>query len=280
MRRASAGKAAGISIIVALGFWALYAVLPSVPMVAQSEITIEEGIRRIPDIFSENEIIYYSYDDVPDIPDRQAPIAALELALRTWEEYNPGVRFVHHEWSDTRIEWRMHGAATHSGLATCQSTAIKDRCVLEIAVGGMGCSDVYIQAEHYLLANLIMHELGHSLGIGHSAKEGHLMYSTEDPESLLDARGYVIPPKYDDLESQVAELDRTIRAEQAGYDELYKQYEPYAGRPLSESEYQESIGIYSQLEPELLRINAIVDKYNEMVERLNSLSAVIPCPGR
>lgn len=274
------GLAVGIvfTIIVALGFSVvIYAVLPLGTMIYQNEVTIEEGIRRIPEVFSDDTIIYYAYNIVPDVPDRQAPIAALELALRTWEEYNPSVKFVYHEWSDTRIDWKMHGAATHSGLATCQSSAIKDRCILEITIGGTGCSGAYIQAEHYLLTNLIMHEVGHSLGIGHAAEKGHLMYSTEDPEAKLGTRGYKIPIKYEDLASQVAEYDVVIKAEQAEYDKLYKQYEPYAGRPLSESEYQESLGIYSKLEPELVRINQMVDQYNDMVERLNSMSAVMPC---
>jgi hypothetical protein len=55
-----------------------------------------EKIQQISNIItsSENEIIYYSFDDVPSIPDKQIPIDALKKAIETWEASNPNLEFI------------------------------------------------------------------------------------------------------------------------------------------------------------------------------------------
>ena len=50
-----------------------------------------ENLQQISNVVTseEHQIIYYSFEDVPNVPDKQIPINALKKAIDTWEKYNP-----------------------------------------------------------------------------------------------------------------------------------------------------------------------------------------------
>ncbi|MEK0349219.1 MAG: peptidase, partial [Nitrosopumilus sp.] len=72
----------------------------SLPFDFQNPVTVlsptPEKIQQISSaiISSENKIIFYSFDDVPEIPDRQIPVNALKNAIQTWEASNPNLEFI------------------------------------------------------------------------------------------------------------------------------------------------------------------------------------------
>jgi len=162
-----------------------------------------EKIQQISNVIisSENEIIYYSFEDVPSIPDKQIPVNALKKAIETWESTNPNLEFIQSENSNIEIRWQTYASSTHTGLATCTSVlfGILNHCVLDISVGVEDCNGDFVQDDENMVANILMHEIGHALGLGHTSETGHLLYSTQSPQITFDTKGYVIPDRFEEL---------------------------------------------------------------------------------
>ena len=162
-----------------------------------------ENIQQISNVLvsQEKQIIYYSYESVPEIPNKEIPVNALEKAITTWESNNPQLKFVESENSNIEIRWQKYSSPTHTGLATCNSVlfGILSHCVLNISVGSVDCNENFIQNDENMVANILMHEIGHALKLGHTNETGHLMYSFESPQDSFDDMGYVIPQRFDEL---------------------------------------------------------------------------------
>ena len=90
-----------------------------------------------------------------------------------------------------------------------------------------------------MVTNILMHEIGHALGLRHTSEENHLMYSTESIEISYYTKGYQVPERFEEfyvgqnlllfneneLKSQIHSLDVKISREKSQYDEYYKQYQ-------------------------------------------------------
>ncbi len=179
-----------------------------------------EKIQQISSVIisSDNEIVYYSFEDVPSIPDKQIPVNAIKKAIETWESINPNLEFIQSENSNIEIRWQTYASSTHTGLATCSSVlfGILSNCVLDISVGVEDCNGNFVQDDENMVANILMHEIGHSLQLGHTSEIGHLMYSTQSPEIIFDTKGYAIPDRFDELyvgQKALVQQEKEIRAE-------------------------------------------------------------------
>jgi len=256
---------------------------------------IPEKIQQISNaiVSHENKTIYYSFEDVPSVPDKQIPVNALKKAIQTWKANNSNLKFVQSENSNIEIKWQAYAASTHTGLATCNSVlyGILSHCVLDISIGAEDCNGNFVQNDENMVSNILMHEIGHVLGLGHTSESGHLMYSTESPQIFFDTKGYVIPDRLNELyvgqsaliqqekelRVEIDSLDVKISGEQSQYDEYRKQYEYYEGKILSTDEYRKAQKAFDKLNSQTEKVNEIIDQQNELIKRLNDIINDLGC---
>ena len=282
-----------ILIIGVLGYlW--YANL--LPFVAPTElIKSSEKVKELSKIVTKNEqkIIYYSIQVIPNLPDEQIPLNALHKALGAWKSLNPNLDFVESDDPNIEIRWQVYASETHSGLATCNSAlfGILNHCVLDISVGNEDCNGNYVQNDENMVSNIIMHEIGHAIGLGHSADKTHLMYSDESSVVDFDSQGFIVPKKFEELyvgqkslldqdseiRSQIESLDKKISREKLQYDEYYKQYEYYDGKTLPQDEFEKAQRILDKLNSESDKINLLIDQQNQLINQSNSILEILDC---
>lgn len=286
-----------IIVVVAIFGYMWYS--DSLPFDFQNPTTvlspIPEKIQQISSVIisSENEIVYYSFEDVPSIPDKQIPVDALKKAIETWESINPNLEFIQSENSNIEIRWQTYASSTHTGLATCSSVlfGILSNCVLDISIGVEDCNGNFVQDDENMVANILMHEIGHSLKLGHTSEIGHLMYSTQSPEIIFDTKGYVAPERFDELyvgqkalvhqekeiRSELESLDIKISREQLQYDEYYKQYEYYEGKTLSPTDYKKAERAFDNLNSQTEKVNTMIDQQNQLIDQFNEIIMQLGC---
>jgi len=291
-------KAVFVLIIVAGMFgYAWYAdLLPLGPEKSSTGLTPSvEKIQQISNVVTskEHQIIYYSFEDVPNVPDEQIPINALKKAIDSWEKSNPNLEFIQSENSNIEIKWQKYASSTHTGLAKCNTVlfGILSHCLLEISIGAEDCNSNFVQNDENMVSNILMHEIGHALGLGHTSEENHLMYSTESPEISFNTKGYQVPDRFEELyvgqnlllfnekelKSQIASLDVKISREESQYDEYYKQYEYYEGKTLSQKEYAKAEKAYALLTSQGEKINALITEQNELIDQINEIVNQLGC---
>ncbi len=271
----------------------------SLPFDFQNPVTVlsptPEKIQQISNVIisSETKIIYYSFEDVPSIPDKQIPVNGLKKAIETWESLNPNLEFIQSENSNIEIKWQTYAASTHTGLATCTTVlfGVLSHCVLDISVGVEDCNGNFVQDDENMVANILMHEIGHSLKLGHTSEIGHLMYSTQSPEIIFDTNGYVVPDRFDELyvgqkalvqqekeiRAELESLDIKISREQSQYDEYYKQYEYYEGKTLSADDFKKAERAFDKLNSQVEKVNALIDKQNQLIDKINEIVIQLGC---
>jgi len=242
---------------------------------------------------NENKIVYYSFEDTPSLPDKQIPINALKKAIETWEAINPNLEFIQSENSNIEIRWQVYASSTHTGLATCTTVlfGVLSHCVLDISVGADDCNGNFIQDDENMVANILMHEIGHALKLGHTSETGHLMYSTESPQISFDTKGYAIPDRFEELyigqkailqqekeiRAEIESLDIKISREQSQYDEYFKQYDYYEGKTLSSNEYQKAQRAFDKLNSQTEKVNTMIDQQNQLITQLNEIIVQLGC---
>ena len=254
-----------------------------------------EDLQQISNVISpdENKIVYYSFHDVPDIPDKQIPIQALKKSLETWEIANPQLEFVQSENSNIEIRWQEFSSPTHTGLATCNSVlfGILTHCVLDISIGAKDCNDNFVQNDENMVANILMHEIGHAFRIGHTNETGHLMYSTESSAVDFDDKGFVIPERFEELfvgqmallqqekqlREQIQSLDNQLSLQKLEYEKYSKQYQFYEGKTLSPDDYKNAQQVFNNLKSETEKINEIIRQQNNLIDQVNEIINTLGC---
>ena len=267
--------------------------LEIIPAGFQDKMTsvITERIRQAADAVHERRTIYYSVSDVPAMPDAAIPRAALAAAVDRWESLNPGLRFVESAAPDVEIRWQAMPHSGHTGLATCSTTLGYASCVLEISLGAADCRGGFVQGDENMVGNILMHEIGHALGLGHTSEKGHLMYSAGHGAGRFDALGLAIPERLDELyvgqrallseqESVRGELDRAeadIGASRARYDILLERYTGLGQGMRSDAEYEAVREAYDLLIRQTGELNALIEEQNGLVSEYNRINADLAC---
>jgi len=254
-----------------------------------------ENVTELSKFVPENKqkVIHYSVQAIPNLPDKQIPLNALHKAIDTWKSLNPDLVFTESDNSNVEIRWQSHASKTHSGLATCNSAlfGVLNHCVLDISVGDEDCNGNYVQNDENMVSNIIMHEIGHALGLGHSADKNHLMYSDESPSIDFDSRGLTVPQKFKELyvgqkflldqdneiRNQIELLNKKISREKSQYDEYYKQYEYYDGKTLPQDEFEKAQRMLNKLNSESDKINSMIDQQNHLINQSNAILEILDC---
>lgn len=242
---------------------------------------------------NEHKVIYYSIQAIPNLPDKQIPLDALHKALDSWKSLNPNLDFIESDDPNIEIRWQTYASKTHSGLATCNSVlfGLLSHCILDISVGDEDCSGNYVQNDENMVTNIIMHEIGHILGLGHSYDKNNLMYSDESPDVNFNLQGLVIPQKFeelyvgqkslldqdDEIRVQIESLDKKINRAKSQYDEYYKQYEYYDGKTLPQDEFKKAQKLLDKLNSEADKINSMIDQQNKLIKQSDSILKVLDC---
>lgn len=257
----------------------------------QSSEKIKELSKIIPK--NEQKVIYYSIQAIPNLPDEQIPLNALHKALDTWKLLNPNLDFVESDNPNIEIRWQVYASETHSGLATCNSAlfGILNHCALDISLGDEDCGGNYVQNDENMVSNIIMHEIGHAIGLGHSADKTHLMYSDESSIVDFDSQGFVVPAKFEEfyigqkslldqdnkIRNQLELLDEKISHAKSQYDEYYKQYEYYDGKTLPQDEFEKAQRLIDKLNSEADKINLLIDQQHQLINQSNTILEILDC---
>lgn len=224
--------------------------------------------------------ITYGYESLPSNIHQDIVILALDNAVRNWEIANPRLDF---EFSNTNpdilIKWQMYSNYTHDGFA--EITFINDKRVygkgtIYASFGTDNCKGQYIQHDTERLTNILMHEIGHVLGLEHHADETHLMYGEDALSGKYDAMGYLIPKRMndyfvgqDELADKVDFLGAEIDSMLLTLDKLEQEYKKYEGRQLSQSEYETAQKLYDEIQSLVSEVNVKVTEHNGLVDELN-----------
>lgn len=254
-----------------------------------------ENIQQISNVLvsQENQIIYYSYQNIPEIPDKEIPVNAVNKAISSWESNNPQLKFIKSENTNIEIKWQKYSSSTHTGLATCNSVlfGMLSHCVLNISVGSVDCNVNFIQHDENMVSNILMHEIGHALKLGHTNETGHLMYSYESPQDSFDNMGYVIPPRFDELyvgqnllleekqkvTTEIESLEKKLSDEKLLYDKFLKEYQYYEDKSLSSDEYLDATELFKNLTDKTEQINQIIQKQNILIDKANVIVNQLGC---
>ena len=146
---------------------------------------------------------------------------------------------------DITIRW-IEYTGTHVGSACLD--CLRSGAVINVVLEQPNCRDNPVAYGPGMIRNIIAHEFGHNLGLGHTNDELHLMFGTmpPPPPGLFDSLGYNVPeevPEY--LVGEKPLLDR--------YNRLYEEYSSSSSTSHK---------------------NSLVDPINSLVRQLNCLRNV------
>ena len=170
-----------------------------------------------------------------DLPSTRAGIAAVAAARQAadaWNDANPGtVNFMVvalSDASDGDVVIRLAEKTAGDSIGLYEHARWGTPAIITVETGRPWCDGMFREYSQDMLANIITHELGHHLGLGHISDKTHLMYGT-DPHRAhpgsFDDLGYAMPqyeqyPQFaalvpllaemEEAESEIATLDASI----------------------------------------------------------------------
>ena len=236
--------------------------------------------------------ITYFVDPIPDVPDKDLVKNAVVVAFSDWHKNNDELVFEqsNNENSDIHIIWDKLVTTRHSGIGIQDCIGLGTECWIRVGLGDLDCNNKYVQFNQGLVTNIILHEIGHNLGLGHTSDKNNLMYSDEIA-SNFDELGFNIPTMYEEAPVGYLELmseydklqveidDRQQKLDQLNLevDNLEEQYSKFPEIATTEEEYDRAIAVYDKYVTALDSYNAFNDKTNELIDQSNTLVEKINC---
>ena len=137
------------------------------------------------------EVITWSIsEESPEPHDRERLVSIIEKSFDMWAKLNPELNFKQvEEDHDILVIFNLDDRSFATVPSPYDYTG-----VIHLELGRYDCRGEQIEYAANPLVNIMMHEIGHILGLGHTLEEGHLMSGndkfTQDP---FDTLGYNIP---------------------------------------------------------------------------------------
>ena len=150
------------------------------------EETLSESF-PIENPFPDDGIYQISYENIPEYADKDVTLSALNKAIRMWEETNPDLKFeIVDGYADIYVKWSKDLGPDMDGY--------QQGNVIKIEMGSYDCKNKWKIYSQTYVGDMIAHEIGHYLGLGHHQSESHLMYGLDEfTEQNFDDHGYNIP---------------------------------------------------------------------------------------
>lgn len=202
--------------------------------------------------------ITISYDPIPHYANDNHVRNSISDAITQWTDENPDMTIQLVESNgDVQIEWKKVIFAGHTGLM--------EGSIMDVELGSFDCNNNWNQYSIFSISDTISHELGHYIGLEHSAEPTHLMYGDDEFTQIpFDDLGYNIPDnhldfqswiEYDIIENEYDDLNRD-------YIKLDREYSQYPETISSEFQYQKAMQLYNQLNQLNTEMNILVDEMN------------------
>ena len=141
-----------------------------------------------------------SFSDIPAYVDESLVERAVIDAVREWDMINPDVEFTIVESdADVNLSWAryMPGASLGLHRASVTDEGNRERHSITVRLGIDDCHSDYQQFGHGTIQYIIVHEMGHYLGLRHVDDKSHLMHSGDlfnvDSADVYDDLGLGIP---------------------------------------------------------------------------------------
>ena len=209
--------------------------------------------------------ITISYDPIPDYANGNYVRNSISDAIQQWTDENPEMTIQLVESNgDVQIEWKKVIFGPHSGYMQGK--------MMEVELGSLDCNNNWNQYSIFSISDTISHELGHYLGLEHSADPTHLMYGEDEFTQIpFDNLGYDIPDNHLDFQTWIEYDILENEYDDLNYDyvQLNREYSQYPETISSESQYQKAMQLYNQL-------NQLTTEMNMLVDEMNCIADVTP----
>jgi len=263
--------------------WWADGLIPDNEFVSGLQYLASKKIISSPEVSKSSSVtkITYGYESLPSSINQQIVFLALENALRNWELANTKLDFelATNKNPDILIKWQMYSNYTHDGfaeIAFINDKRVYDKGTIYASFGTDNCKRQYIQHDTDRMTNILMHEIGHVLGLEHHVDEVHLMFGEDATSRTFDNMGYLIPKRMNDyfvgqgeLADKVDFLGMELDSMIISLEQLEQEYKKYEGRQLPSSEYETAQKLYDEIENLVSEINLKVTEHNGLVEELN-----------
>ena len=240
--------------------------------------------------------ITYFVNPIPEIPEKNIPVQALNQSITLWEKDN-NLSFVEvAEYPLITINWIIYEREDHAGLAICDYVNDEiSECVLDITLGADNCNGEYTQKTVNTVSNTIMHEIGHALSLEHTLDENHLMFGDDEfVEINFNDMGYNIPTPFEEFylgqeelgniyNTQMAEIysmDAEIDAFEVQWNEMNSEYLELAVKlnmQYSERDYNKLKILEIQLENLTDIMNDLIHQRNTIAEETIAITEKVNC---